>query len=74
MDQLTLKYNKLNEFSKKEISDFLDFLLSKEVKNKKTKTEEYKREILKVSTWTEDEITDLEKNIKYFGRWNIQEW
>jgi hypothetical protein len=74
MDQLTLKYNKLNEFSKKEISDFLDFLLSKEVKNKKTKTEEYKREILKVSTWTEDEITDLENNIKYFGRWDIQEW
>ena len=74
MNQLTLKYNQLNNFSKKEISDFLDYLLSKEIKNTKTKTEEYKRKILKVSTWTDVEIAEMEKNIKTFGKWNIQEW
>ena len=74
MNQLTLKYNQLNSFSKKEISDFLDYLLSKEIKNTKTKTEEYKTKILKVSTWTEDEINELEKSIKGFGKWNVQEW
>ena len=74
MEQLLLKYNQLNDFSKREISDFLDYLLSKEIKNASTKNEEYKKKILKVSTWSNDEIKELENNIKGFGKWNIQEW
>ena len=63
MEQLLLKYNQLNDFSKGEISDFLDYLLSKEIKSASTKNEEYKKKILKVSTGSNDEIKELENNI-----------
>lgn len=74
MDQLMLKYNQLSNFSKREITDFLDYLLSKETNSAKDKEEKYKNKILKVSTWTDDEIAEMERNIKTFGKWNIQKW
>ena len=58
MADIQLKYNLLDAASKKEVSDFVDFLLNK----KKKKTENissYKKKILKVSSWTDEDIAEI---------------
>ncbi|MCH6234980.1 hypothetical protein [Cognataquiflexum rubidum] len=34
----------------------------------------YKANLLKVSTWSEEEIKDLEQNLEKFGKWQIENW
>jgi hypothetical protein len=56
MTDLALKYNLLDTTAKKEVLDFMDFLLTKATKSKKTINTSYKKKILKVSVWNDSII------------------
>ncbi len=64
----------LNKESQKEVHDFLDFLLSKQMRKKNTSKSSYKKRILSVSTWSEEDVDEVEKNSKLFNNWKINEW
>ncbi len=55
MTDLALKFNLLDPSARKEVIDFMDFLLTKETKSKKPLTN-YKKKILKVSVWSDSNI------------------
>ena len=74
MNDISFKYRLLNESLQKEVNDFLDFLLSKQKSKKSGINSEYKKRILSVSTWTEKDISELEKKSKLFNNLNIPEW
>jgi hypothetical protein len=74
MTDLTFKYNLLDNSSRKEVLDFLDFLLGKRETEIKHKTEDYKKKILNVSVWSDSDIDEMKKNIQQFGQWKAQEW
>jgi hypothetical protein len=53
MTDVQLKYEKLDPLAKKEVDDFIDFLLSK--RSEKPNEQSYQENLLKVSTWSEDD-------------------
>lgn len=75
MEELLLKFEKLNPFRKQELLDFLEFLLNKQGEPMEaTPYAAYKKEILEVSVWSEEEISVLEENRKKLGQWQVPEW
>ena len=74
MANVSLKYSLLNKTAKKEINDFMDFLLSKQKQNKKNPLSAYKKKILKVSSWDNEDIKVFNENRKLFNQWKIQDW
>ena len=62
MTDVTFKYNLLDTSSKREVLDFMDFLLTKVAKSKKPLKTDYKKKILKVSVWNEKDIALMVKN------------
>lgn len=73
MDSSILKYNLLTSFEKKEVSDFIDFLFSRNKHEKKTPSD-YKSKILSVSTWSEDDIKVFQENSKQLNQWRPTTW
>ena len=75
MKEFIVKYNLLDSFSKKEINDFLNFLLSKKKRKPSNGVKNsYKKKILSVSTWSDSDIARLEQDLKNFGQWKVQGW
>ena len=74
MKDISVKYSLLNKKAKKEVNDFMDFLLNKQKEEKKTSLSAYKKKILHVSTWSEKDLKTFENNQKLFNQWNIQGW
>jgi hypothetical protein len=74
MTDLALKYNLLDTSAKKEVIDFMDFLLSKETKIKKSTKSDYKKKILKVSVWSDSDIDFMIQNQQKFNQWKAQDW
>jgi site-specific recombinase XerD len=73
MADIQLKYNLLDAASKKEVNDFVDFLLNK--KKKKTESiSSYKKKILKVSSWTDEDIAKIEEAQKHMNNWTPLQW
>jgi len=60
MSELILKYNSLDAFGKQELIDFLDFLVQKRKANKTSKEASYQQKILQVSTWSENDILEMQ--------------
>ena len=58
MEDLVLKFNMLDENARKQINDFIDFLLSKKEKKKAPPSEYYKR-IQTVSQWSDEDAEYL---------------
>jgi len=73
MTEVQLKYQKLDPLAQKEVDDFIDFLLSKKTE-KKFDMESYQQKLLKVSTWSEEDVKVFEENAKLFNKWTIEEW
>ena len=74
MDEFLLKYNRLNRFSQKQIMDFLDFLLGKQVKKGDSfDHQNYKNKLLKVSTWSDADIEEINQSTKKTS-WEIDQW
>jgi|AntRauTorcE11898_2_1112593.scaffolds.fasta_scaffold05334_4 hypothetical protein len=74
MNEIEIKYNKLNNTRRRELNDFLDFLLNRQKSDKTKSLTDYKKKILSVSTWTDEDCRPIEENQKAFNQWNIQEW
>jgi hypothetical protein len=74
MTDLALKYNLLDSSSKREVQDFMDFLLTRETKQKKTAKSDYKKKILKVSVWSDSDIDLIIQNQQKFSQWKAQDW
>lgn len=74
MTDLIKKYNLLDKVSKKEILDFADFLLNKNIKSSKNQRVDYKKKILSVSVWSDSDIDFILNNQKKFNQWKAQEW
>ncbi|MEX0983069.1 MAG: hypothetical protein WD577_11620 [Bacteroidales bacterium] len=74
MNDIAIKYSKLNKTRRQELNDFLDFLLSRQKNDKKNLLTGYKEKILAVSTWSDEDCKLIEKNQKAFSQWKIQEW
>ena len=68
MAEITLKYKLLNKTAKKEVLDFMDFLLSKQKKNKKKEISSYKKKILNVSTWTDSDLRIFQESRSLFNQ------
>lgn len=67
-----MKYNMLDESSRKQLNDFLDFLLSKS-KKKEANHSEYYKKIQTVSQWSEEDVAYLQEiNSNY--NWKVEEW
>jgi hypothetical protein len=62
MTDIALKYYQLDSSSKKEVVDFLDFLLARNVKSTKHRMTDYKKKILKVSVWSDSDINLMIQN------------
>jgi hypothetical protein len=74
MTDLLKKYNLLDKTSKKEILDFTDFLLNKNIKSSKNQMADYKKKILNVSIWSDSDIDFILSNQKKFNQLKVQEW
>ncbi len=74
MDNSVLKYNMLGPLEKKEVSNFIDFLFSKMKKKSKQETAAYKKKILTVSAWSEDDIKVFEENKNKLNEWQPGAW
>ena len=74
MTDLALKYNLLDTSSKREVLDFMDFLLTKDTKSKKPLKSDYKKKILKVSVWNDSDIDLMLQNQQKLNQWKAQEW
>uniref|UniRef100_F4C516 DUF2281 domain-containing protein n=1 Tax=Sphingobacterium sp. (strain 21) TaxID=743722 RepID=F4C516_SPHS2 len=68
MTNIQIKYNLLDAASQKEVSDFVDFLLNKK-KKKVENLSSYKKKILKVSAWAEEDIKRIEEAQKHINNW-----
>ena len=56
MTDLALKYNLLDSSSRREVLDFMDFLLKRHIKSKKQSNANDKKKILKISVLTDANI------------------
>ncbi len=74
MNELLLKYDSLDTFLQKQVLEFIDYLLSMKNTVKTVNMSAYKKKILNVSTWSEDEIKIFDENAKTFNQWNIAEF
>lgn len=74
MDELVLKFKLLESFRKKELLDFLDFLLKKQESEKAFSFLNYKEKIINASIWEKQDIEELESNIKKMNEWPTPEW
>jgi len=74
MTDLALKYNLLDSSAKREVLDFMDFLLTKETKLKKSVKSDYKKKILNVSVWSDSDIDLVIKNQQKLNQWKAQDW
>ena len=72
MNDLEIKYNRLNITAKRELDDFIDFLLSKENTNNSMKN--YKNNILNVSVWSDTDLKVFKETHNLFNQWKVQEW
>lgn len=72
MGDLLSKFEMLDNASKQQLLDYLDFLLSKT--RKKFSYEAYRKRILTVGTWTDEDIKPIEEANQLIDNWNIKGW
>lgn len=75
MGDLLSKFELLDNEGKQQLLDYLDFLLSKKKKKaKKFDYEAYRKKILTIGTWSDEDIAPIEEARKLMNNWKIQEW
>jgi len=74
MNDILLKYTLLDKNAKKEVIDFIDFLLSKNRRINKKQISEYKKKILSVSKWTDADMKIFSENQKLLNQWKVEKW
>ena len=74
MNAIVYKYSKLNNTAKQELNDFMDFLLSKQKNTNSQFILAYKKKILNVGVWSDDDLNIFEENNKLLNQWKVPEW
>ncbi len=75
MADIVLKYSLLSNNARKEVNDFLDFLLQKQRGKKNNSLSSYKKKILGVTTWSDSDIEVFQENQKLFNStWRPEKW
>lgn len=74
MEDIYKKYTLLDKQSKKEIRDLIDFLLFKKKKRKPSPLSLYKKKILRVSQWSDEDIEHIEQNQTLLRGWKPKDW
>jgi len=74
MNDFALKYDKLDIISKREVEDFLDYLLSKKKIHASQKVSSYKQQLLEVGIWSDDDISIMENFQKSMINLEIPKW
>lgn len=75
MTDIVLKYSLLKKSGRKEVNDFLDFLLQKQKEKKGNPLSSYKKKILGVTTWSDSDIESFQVNQKLFNSsWRPEKW
>lgn len=74
MDNISIKYKILNQKDRRKLNAFLDYLLSKQDSVQQTSTAEYKKRILKIPVWSEDDLRGFKINQEAFNNWKVEEW
>ena len=75
MADIALKYSLLSNNARKEVNDFLDFLLQKQKGKKNNSLSSYKKKILGVTTWSDSDIEVFQENQKRFNStWRPEKW
>lgn len=72
MGDLLSKFEKLDAASKQQLLDYLDFLLSKS--RKKFSYVAYRKRILAIGTWSDEDIKPIEEANQLINNWKIKEW
>lgn len=72
MNSILLKYNSLDPDGQKQVRDYIDMLFSKMKKSPKQPSG-YKKRILSVSTWSEDDLKAITENHS-FNQFKAEEW
>ena len=69
------KYELLNEQQQLEVQSFINNLLEKnEALKSNFNVSKYKKKLLKVSTWSEIDVSVFKKNNKLFKKWTPNIW
>lgn len=74
MEEFITKYNSLDLVLQRQVVMFIDYLLSTRNAVKQINISNYKKKILKVSQWSDEDMQIFNDNNKLFKQWNIQEW
>ena len=69
MSELELKFNSLNFNELRIILDMVNLLI---LRKNPSKLSEYKKKILTISTWSEDDLKVFEEN--KIVNWNVPSW
>lgn len=69
MSELELKFNSLNFNEQRIILDMVNLLI---LKKAPTKLSEYKKKILQISSWSEEDVKVFEEN--KITNWNVPSW
>lgn len=70
IEDITLKLADLSYVARKEIYDFMNFLLQRQKKKKKP----IREKLLHVSVWKENDIKAIENAGKALSGWNIEKF
>ena len=76
MGELLSKFELLDTTGQQELLDYLDFLIAKRRK-KKAKTfdyEAYRKRILTIGTWSDEDMAPIEEARRLFNNWKPREW
>jgi hypothetical protein len=72
MGELISKFELLDMEGKQQLLDYLEFLLSR--KKEKFDYETYRKRILTVGVWTDEDIAPIEEARQLINNWKVQEW
>lgn len=74
MGDLLSKFELLDAEGKQQLLDYLDFLISKKKKKAKFDVNAYRKNLLKVSVWSEEDIAPIEEARQLVNNWKVKEW
>jgi hypothetical protein len=68
-ESIIQKFEVLPEYAKREVSDFIDFLIQKK---KPTKKKIDKKKLLEISCWDDEDIKAIEDAGKEINKWKLE--
>ena len=76
MAELFLKYELLDPLGKQQLLEYLNLLLSTKMAKKegpKFDVNVYRKNLLKVSVWSDEDVAVIEEARQHFNNWKVKE-